>query len=119
MLTNAQQEHVRELVHIAVYAAEKLYGSGYGQEKLNYAVEILKAHGIVLDKERLNAYIDAAIKEMEQSEVPKLEAVEIPQIETDKAVEWASPRREISGAFFALKYENNWKMYLQNAKNGI
>ena len=82
MLTNAQQEHVRELVHIAVYAAEKLYGSGYGQEKLNYAVEILKAHGIVLDKERLNAYIDAAIKE-----VPKLEAVEIPQIETDKAVE--------------------------------
>lgn len=47
----------------------------------------LKAHGIVLDKERLNAYIDAAIKEMEQSEVPKLEAVEIPQIETDKAVE--------------------------------
>ena len=77
MLTNAQQEHVRELVHIAVYAAEKL----------NYAVEILKAHGIVLDKERLNAYIDAAIKEMEQSEVPKLEAVEIPQIETDKAVE--------------------------------
>ena len=84
MLTNAQQEHVRELVHIAVYAAEKLYGSGYGQEKLNYAVEILKAHGIVLDKERLNAYIDAA---MEQSEVPKLEAVEIPQIETDKAVE--------------------------------
>lgn len=44
-------------------------------------------YGIVLDKERLNAYIDAAIKEMEQSEVPKLEAVEIPQIETDKAVE--------------------------------
>lgn len=87
MLTNAQQEHVRELVHIAVYAAEKLYGSGYGQEKLNYAVEILKAHGIALDKERLNAYIDAAIKEMEQSEVPKLEAVEIPQIETTKAVE--------------------------------
>ena len=85
MLTNAQQEH--ELVHIAVYAAEKLYGSGYGQEKLNYAVEILKAHGIVLDKERLNAYIDAAIKEMEQSEVPKLEAVEIPQIEAAKAVE--------------------------------
>lgn len=87
MLTNAQQEHVRELVHIAVYAAEKLYGSGYGQEKLNYAVEILKAHGIVLDKERLNAYIDAAIKEMEQSEVPKLEAVEIPQIEAAKTVE--------------------------------
>lgn len=75
------------LVHIAVYAAEKLYGSGYGQEKLNYAVEILKAHGIVLDRERLNAYIDAAIKEMEQSEVPKLEAVEIPQIEAAKAVE--------------------------------
>lgn len=87
MLTNAQQEHVRELVHIAVYAAEKLYGSGYGQEKLNYAVEILKAHGIVLDKERLNAYIDAAIKEMEQSEVPKLETVEIPQIEAAKTVE--------------------------------
>ena len=87
MLTNAQQEHVRELVHIAVYAAEKLYGSGYGQEKLNYAVEILKAHGIVLDKEHLNAYIDAAIKEMEQSEVPKLEAVEIPQIEAAKTVE--------------------------------
>lgn len=43
--------------------------------------------GIVLDKERLNAYIDAAIKEMEQSEVPKLEAVEIPQIEAAKAVE--------------------------------
>lgn len=41
----------------------------------------------MLDKERLNAYIDAAIKEMEQSEVPKLEAVEIPKIEATKAAE--------------------------------
>ena len=100
MLTNAQQEHVRELVHIAVYAAEKLYGSGYGQEKLNYAVEILKAHGIVLDKERLNAYIDAAIKEMEQSEVPK--RLKFRRLKQLRPLSECRPGEKSPGCFFLL-----------------
>ena len=103
MLTNAQQEHVREMVHIAVYAAEKLYGSGYGQEKLNYAVEILKAHGIVLDKERLNAYIDEAIKEMEQSS----KRLKFRRLKRIRQLSERRPGEKSPGRFFALKYENN------------
>lgn len=61
-----QQAQISAAVHIAVYAAEKLYGAGRGEEKFVYALEYLKAHGFNLDAETIKAEINAAIREMEQ-----------------------------------------------------
>ena len=67
-LTNEQLTKVKSWVQIAVYAAEKLYGAGNGDQKLAYAEEILRKHGIRLDTATLKAMIDAQIKEMENME---------------------------------------------------
>lgn len=69
-------KRVRDVVEIAVYAAEKAYGAGKGAEKLAYAETILAAHGVKLDAQRLVSLVDATIKKMEQGELPIIEAVE-------------------------------------------
>lgn len=67
--TASQQEYIRAAAHVAVYAAEKFYGAGHGDQKLEYAEKVLKEdYGIVLNLNKLEAVIDAAIKEMEQNE---------------------------------------------------
>lgn len=71
-----QLAKARTVVEIAVYAAEKAYGAGRGEEKLAYAEQILASHGVRLDAKKLAAMIDAEIKKMEQSELYVLEAAE-------------------------------------------
>jgi nitrogen regulatory protein PII len=67
--TYKQQEYIRAAAHVAVYAAEKFYGAGHGDEKLAYAEKVLKEdYGIYLNMNKLEAVVDAAIKEMEQAE---------------------------------------------------
>lgn len=67
--THKQQEYIRAAAHVAVYAAEKFYGAGHGDEKLAYAEKVLKEdYGISLNMNKLEAVVDAAIKEMEQAE---------------------------------------------------
>lgn len=67
--THKQQEYIRAAAHVAVYAAEKFYGAGHGDQKLEYAEKVLKEdYGITLNLNKLEAVIDAAIKEMEQAE---------------------------------------------------
>lgn len=76
--SSEQQAQISAAVHIAVYAAEKLYGAGRGDEKLAYALEYLKAHGFDLDAETLKGQINAAIKEMEQfDDVIEVEPVDV------------------------------------------
>ncbi len=71
--THKQQEYIRAAAHVAVYAAEKFYGAGHGDKKLEYAEKVLKEdYGITLNLNKLEAVIDAAIKEMEQNEPPQL-----------------------------------------------
>ena len=71
--TQSQQEYIRAAAHVAVYAAEKFYGAGHGDEKLAYAEKVLKEdYGIVLNLNKLEAVIDSVIKEMEQAEPPKI-----------------------------------------------
>jgi hypothetical protein len=65
---NESLEKARGWVQIAVYAAEKLYGAGHGDEKLAYAQQVLAKHKIKLDMITLKAMIDAEIKQMEQME---------------------------------------------------
>lgn len=65
--TNAEQQaHIRACVQVAVYAAEKFYGAGKGDKKLDYAEKVLREDfGIELDLNKLEAMIDAEIKKME------------------------------------------------------
>ena len=86
-LTNEQLTKAKSWVQIAVYAAEKLYGAGNGDQKLAYAEEILRKHGIRLDTATLKAMIDAQIKEMENMEPfyladGKVEMIDNPKPET-------------------------------------
>lgn len=66
-------------VQVAVYAAEKLYGAGRGDEKLAYAEEVLAQHKIKLDTDTLKALINAEIRKLEQAEVV-IEALEVPAL---------------------------------------
>lgn len=65
---NETLEKAKSLVQIAVYAAEKLYGAGNGEQKLAYAEQVLAKHKIKLDTKTILAMIDAEIKKMEQAD---------------------------------------------------
>ncbi len=64
---NEQLEKAKSWVQIAVYAAEKMYGAGHGDQKLAYAEQFLAEHKIKLDTSALRAMVDAEIKKMEQA----------------------------------------------------
>lgn len=74
---NEKLENIRGWVEIAVYAAEKLYGAGNGDQKLEYAEAFLAQHKIKLDTAELIAMVNAEIKKMEQMETTILEPVEV------------------------------------------
>ena len=69
--TIAQQEIIRAIVNTVVYAAEQLFGSGTGKEKLAYAtgkaIEFLAKHGIRLDAETVRPYIESAVLELQNA----------------------------------------------------
>ncbi len=70
--TNTEQRtYLQAAVHVAVYAAEKLYGAGKGAEKLAYVEQQLKEQGFELDTATLTAQVNAAIQEMDLMEGKK------------------------------------------------
>ena len=83
-LTNEQLSKAKSWVQIAVFAAEKLYGAGNGDQKLVYAEEILRKHGIRLDTATLKAMINAQIKEMENMEPFYLADTKVDMIDNTK-----------------------------------
>ena len=68
-LDGNQMELLRIAVKTAVYAAEKLYGSKQGQEKLAYVIDLLYQQGYIVDKNQVEdttrALIEAMVKELE------------------------------------------------------
>ena len=65
--SNEQLEKAKSWVQIAVYAAEKMYGAGKGDEKLAYAEQILAEHKIKLDTATIKAKVDAELLKMQQA----------------------------------------------------
>ena len=59
-LTAQQQEMLKGTIRTLVYAAEQVYGSGFGQEKMHYVAEKLRERGFEVDL----AAIEAAVREM-------------------------------------------------------
>lgn len=78
-MSSDQLELLRIAVKTAVYAAEQLYGSKQGQEKLQYVIDLLYQQGYIVDKEKVEdstrALIEAMVKELniEQAKVEKVE----------------------------------------------
>lgn len=72
---NEKLEKAKNWVQIAVYAAEKIYGAGHGDQKLAYAEQVLAQHKIKLDTGTIKAMVDAEVKKLEQAEAV-LEIVE-------------------------------------------
>lgn len=67
-----EQAYIKTAVHVAVYAAEKFWGAGHGDEKLEFALKVLRdEYGLEVNAEKIRAAIDAEIKEMEMLE-PKI-----------------------------------------------
>ena len=63
--TAQQQQEINAWVRIAVTAAAQIYtGSGRGQEKKAYVLAWLQAHGVTVDKGRLDAMIESAVYNM-------------------------------------------------------
>lgn len=84
--TVEQQTYIHMAVQVAVYAAEKAYGAGHGEEKLAYAEQVLARHNVRLDTKTLKAMIDAQIKEMEMRDPTEWALVE-PGIVADEGEE--------------------------------
>ena len=84
-LDNEQEAKLVTIFEIAVMAAEKLYGAKHGDEKFAYVEQYLAVRGIKLDTMRIMAYVNAAIKQMEQQENGGVTIVEnINGIEADE-----------------------------------
>lgn len=66
---NEKLEKAKSWVQIAVYAAEKVYGAGNGDQKLKHAQRVLEQHKIKLDTMTLKTMVDAEIRKLEQGDI--------------------------------------------------
>ena len=63
--TDAQRKEMLEWVKIAVAAAEQIYkGQGHGEEKKQYVIQWLSAHGITADYDKLDMMIEAVVNQL-------------------------------------------------------
>lgn len=77
--TAQEQSEIKEWVTIAVSAAEQIYkGSGRGEEKKKYVLEWLNEHNITVDMEKIDALIEAAVYQLNQTKA----STEVLPIET-------------------------------------
>lgn len=69
--TAAQQDTIRTLATVAVYAAQQLFGNGNNDEKKEYALqrvsEGLKKYHINLTSDEISTYIEGALKDIKTS----------------------------------------------------
>lgn len=79
-MTDAQFERGKAMVRIAVYAAEEIYKSGHGAEKLKYVQTYLRGKGYDVDPEE----IKAAVKEMRDRENEFAEGFDVSDEEDDE-----------------------------------
>lgn len=95
-LTAEQLTYAKTAVEVAVYAAEKAYGAGKGEQKLKYVQDVLAARGVELDTIALMSLVDASIKKMEQAETPEIATGELLTAEEDGATgEDEEPQTEV------------------------
>lgn len=62
--TESQQSLLSATVKTLVYAAEQIYGSGKGEDKLNYVVAELEKRGFTADRAEIEAAVAEAFNVM-------------------------------------------------------
>lgn len=72
--TAQQQAMLRAAVSVAVYAAEQIYGTGGGHEKLMYVKAQLLKKGFEIDIDE----IEAAVKELSIAQEPRPQEIYVP-----------------------------------------
>lgn len=66
-----QQAEINGWVKIAVDAAEQIYaGHGRGAEKKEYVISFMEDHGFILDAEKVEALIEAAVYQLKNGILP-------------------------------------------------
>ena len=74
--TLEQQTQLNAWVKIAVTSAEQVYeGPGQGDKKKVYVLSWLKSHGIVVDEDKVDAMIEAAVYELTNNGLIAVEGV--------------------------------------------
>lgn len=67
--TDQQQTNLYTAAKIAVYAAEQLFGSGQGEEKLDYAIAALRRAGYDVDKQLVRETIEKIVSDLNWEKV--------------------------------------------------
>lgn len=62
--TAQQQENLRALIRVLVYAAEQMFGAGHGPDKLDYVLEKLDEMGYKVDRSEIEAAVYQAFNDM-------------------------------------------------------
>ena len=76
--TTEQQKEILSWVKVAVTAAEQIYvGSGRGPEKKQYVLNWLADRKITVDGNQIDALIESAVYELNNSEILAIEPVEM------------------------------------------
>lgn len=68
--TASQQTQINVWVKIAVSAVEQIHKDYKGAEKKKWVLDWLHQHGIVIDENKLDAMIEAAVFEMKSGIIP-------------------------------------------------
>lgn len=77
--TRNQQMEINDWVKIAVTAAEQIFvGSGRGIEKKRYVVSWLYAHGIIIDEDKVDGMIEAAVYDLKNGVITIIDEIELP-----------------------------------------
>ena len=67
-LTDNQLQKVRDMVTLAVSAAEMIFqADGSGADKKYWVINYLKEHGVDVDEEQINALIESAVYELQKN----------------------------------------------------
>lgn len=76
--TTEQQKELVAWVKIAVTAAEQIYvGAGRGAEKKQYVLAWLEERSVTVDWNEIDALIEAAVYELNNTDILAIEPVEI------------------------------------------
>lgn len=63
--TVSQQKEIDIWIAIAVMSAEQIYsGTGKGSEKKEYVLHWLEEHNVIVDEDKIDAMIEAAVYQM-------------------------------------------------------
>lgn len=88
--TVEQQKRIQAAIDTAVFAAEKVYGAGQGQQKKQYVLAKLREMGYTIDSAQVAAGIEAAVMALDLKVVTGIPVEAITTIEETIEVDQAN-----------------------------